>query len=344
MRRVLSVFLLLALAGPTSSLGQAPPSAVAPGPPGVVSGGHLQLSLLTPGGAPALGSIPRSGVRVEGIVRPFVAGQSVLVRVARGGRQLSAQRAAVRDGGSGTGRFAVAVPTGKRAGVLTISVLHEATALQAAITAPAARLEVVLPRAIPGSRGPSVRLLQRSLGRLHYALGTSGVFDGATARAVEAFRKLTGLARTQQANDRVFRLLGRGAGAFHPRNRHQGAHFEADLSHQVLAEVDGGGNVRRIYPMSSGKPSTPTVIGTFHVYSKTSGTNEKGMVDANYFIRGYAIHGYIDVPPYAASHGCLRIPIPDAAAVFAWARYGYAVDVYTRNGGGSRRVQRNAGP
>ena len=68
------------------------------------------------------------------------------------------------------------------------------------------------------------------------------------------------------------------------------------------------------------------------------------MVDSNYFIRGYAIHGYYDVPTYAASHGCLRIPVPDAAAVFGWARYGYAVDVYNRNGGGSHHVSSNAGP
>ena len=47
------------------------------------------------------------------------------------------------------------------------------------------------------------------------------------------------------------------------------------------------------------------------------------MVDSNYFIRGYAIHGYAEVPTYAASHGCLRVPIPDAPAIYAgcgWAR------------------------
>src|SRR5207245_2590248 len=79
-----------------------------------------------------------------------------------------------------------------------------------------------------------------------------------------------------------------------------------------------GGHVRALYTMSSGKPSTPTVIGRFQVYSKTPGENAEGMVDSNYFIRGYAIHGYHEVPMYAASHGCLRIPIPDAPAVFGW--------------------------
>jgi lipoprotein-anchoring transpeptidase ErfK/SrfK len=102
--------------------------------------------------------------------------------------------------------------------------------------------------------------------------------------------------------------------------------------------------VRRIITISSGKPSTPTVIGRFRVYSKEPGTNSHGMVDSNYFVGGYAIHGYAEVPPYPASHGCLRIPIPDAAAVYAWVRIGYPVDVYTDDGGGSHRVRGNAGP
>jgi len=139
-------------------------------------------------------------------------------------------------------------------------------------------------------------------------------------------------------------MLARGAGQFHVRYRHDGRHVEANLSKQVLAEIEPGGKVRRIYIISSGKPSTPTVIGRFQVYSKTPGTNEKGMVDSNYFIRGYAIHGYPEVPTYAASHGCLRIPIPDAASVFAWVQYGTPVDVYNESGGGSARVRSDAGP
>ena len=42
------------------------------------------------------------------------------------------------------------------------------------------------------------------------------------------------------------------------------------------------------------------------------------MVHSSYFIRGYAIHGYVDVPAFNASHGCLRVPIPDAARIFSW--------------------------
>ena len=80
--------------------------------------------------------------------------------------------------------------------------------------------------------------------------------------------------------------------------------------------------------MSSGAPATPTVLGSFRVYSKTPGTNSHGMVHSNYFIGGYAIHGYPSVPPFPASHGCLRVPIPDAAAIYAWLRHGDGVIVY----------------
>ncbi len=112
----------------------------------------------------------------------------------------------------------------------------------------------------------------------------------------------------------------------------------------MLAEIEPGGRVRTIYTMSSGKPSTPTVIGRFRVYEKTPGENSEGMVDSNYFIRGYAIHGYAEVPTYAASHGCLRVPIPDAPAIYAWVQTGTPVDVYNEGGGGSSAVSDHAGP
>jgi len=195
-----------------------------------------------------------------------------------------------------------------------------------------------------GAHGPGVLLLQGELARLRYAVPVSGRFDQATGRAVLAFRKVVGLERIESANAGVFQRLRHGAGRFRVRFPHDGKHVEADLSKQVLVEVDRGGRMRRIYTMSSGKPSTPTVLGRFRVYSKSPGTNSEGMVDSNYFIRGYAIHGYAEVPSYAASHGCLRIPIPDAPAVFAWVQVGYPVDVYTDDGQGNRTVANNAGP
>ena len=95
----------------------------------------------------------------------------------------------------------------------------------------------------------------------------------------------------------------------------------------MLALIDGG-KVVATYHTSSGAAATPTVIGTFRVYLKTPGTNAKGMVHSSYFIRGYAIHGYMDVPAFNASHGCLRIPVPDAWRVFTWLQMGDRVIVY----------------
>ena len=151
--------------------------------------------------------------------------------------------------------------------------------------------------------------------------------DARTARAVLAFRKVTGLARIETAGADVFRKLAHGAGAFKVRFPKQGHHVEANLKLQVLALINGS-KVERIYPISSGKPSTPTVLGTFRVYSKTPGTNAKGMVYTSYFHGGYGIHGYAEVPTFAASHGCLRTPVPDAIPIFNWIKYGDYVDVY----------------
>ena len=103
-------------------------------------------------------------------------------------------------------------------------------------------------------------------------------------------------------------------------------------------------NIDAVKWMSSGKPETPTVIGRFRVYEKTPGFNAKGMLDSNYFIAGYAIHGYAEVPTFAASHGCLRVPIPNAASIFAWVQVGTPVDVYNEGSGGSHSVSGHAGP
>jgi len=46
------------------------------------------------------------------------------------------------------------------------------------------------------------------------------------------------------------------------------------------------------------------------------------------FLRGFAIHGYPSVPPWPASHGCVRVPMWVATRVFALHRYGFAIWIY----------------
>ena len=84
----------------------------------------------------------------------------------------------------------------------------------------------------------------------------------------------------------------------------------------------------QIYPISSGKPSTPTVLGHFRVYSKVPYYLPDGMYFSNFFYGGYAIHGFNPAPDYPASHGCMRVPIPDAVPIYNWLNVGNVVDVY----------------
>jgi peptidoglycan hydrolase-like protein with peptidoglycan-binding domain len=280
---------------------------------------------------------------VRGIVTPYVGGQTVKVSFYRDGREVRAQTVSVLAVGNGAGQFHVNFVS-HYGGLVEARGAHSATAQQGAFSGRSPRVRYVSASVGPGARGQSVRLLQSELDVLHYAVPLSGSFDEGTGRALVAYRKMTGLARIPYAGTRVWSLLAHGAGAFHVRYPGDGRHVEADLSKQVLAEIEPGGRVRTIYEMSSGKPSTPTVVGRFQVYLKTPGFNSEGMFESNYFISGYAIHGYAEVPAYAASHGCLRVPIPDAPAIYAWVRLGTRVDVYDDYGGGSHRVSSHAGP
>ena len=103
--------------------------------------------------------------------------------------------------------------------------------------------------------------------------------------------------------------------------------MEFDWSRQVVV-LARNGRPYRVFHTSSGKPSTPTVLGTYRFYLKTPGTNGVGMVHSNYFIGGYAIHGYPSVPNYPASHGCLRVPIPWASSIFRWIDIGDRIFLY----------------
>jgi L,D-transpeptidase-like protein/putative peptidoglycan binding protein len=305
----------------------APPSTTTPPVPAPApAAGRVTLTLERVGGR-AASVLAGQRFRVRGSVVPYVAGQKVVVRVYRGERKIASRAVAVRPTSTGTsGTFVLGFGTG-RPGHLTVRASHRATPEQVTMVAKGRGLDVLPLRARPGAKGLAVRTLQRRLRSLGYVVGSLGVYDARTARAVLTFRKVSGMARTVVASTDVFRRLAHGGGRFKIRYPQHGKHVEADLSRQVLALIRNG-KVERIYPISSGKPSTPTVLGTFKVYSKTPGTNAKGMVFSSYFHGGYAIHGYAEVPVFAASHGCLRAPVPDAVSIYNWISYGDIVDVY----------------
>ena len=281
---------------------------------------------------------PRSGLRdggrhyaakgqrvlVAGTLRPYVADRAVHVTVSRG-KRASELRAVVRKVGR-DGRFLVAF-TARRSGRYVVRARAEASEGKAAVTARPLVVRSIVPRVRRGSSGRQVRLMQRGLARLGYVTPRGGSFNAATGRALIAFRKVNGMARRATAGRAVLGKLFRGSGGFALRYPKAGKHVEFDWSRQVLV-LARGGRAQRIYHSSSGTIVTPTVYGSYSFYRKQPGTNAKGMVHSNYFIRGYAIHGYKSVPNYPASHGCLRVPIPDALSISRWIELGDRISVY----------------
>jgi hypothetical protein len=264
---------------------------------------------------------------VRGHIKPFVAGETVDVRLFKGKKQVGHRTVKVRQAKGGTGQFRVSLRI-RRSGRYSVRARHDATAKQKAGSSPKAPFRAIAPRAHRGSSGQTVRLLQIGLRRLAYVAPLTGRFEDGTARALLAFRKVNRMAHDSSASRTVFRKLFHGAGGFHLRYPKSGTHVEVDLSRQVLVLAAKGRPVA-IYTVSSGKPSTPTIQGTFRFYRKEPGTNSHGMVHSNYFHGGYAIHGYASVPAtYPASHGCVRVPIPDALRIYRAISLGELIHVY----------------
>jgi L,D-transpeptidase-like protein len=177
-------------------------------------------------------------------------------------------------------------------------------------------------------KGGIARLYNQSLVAEGYYVGhVSGHVSIGTRLATLAYRKVHNMARNETYKPSIFRTLLMGKGAFQPRF-HSGHHVEVDISRQVMALVDGD-RVVSTFHVSTGKPSTPTVRGNFHFYRKDPGYNSEGMYYSVYFIGGYATHGYNPVPTHeAASHGCVRNPIPFSRYIYNWIHLGDAMHVY----------------
>jgi peptidoglycan hydrolase-like protein with peptidoglycan-binding domain len=268
---------------------------------------------------------PAQQVVIRGRVTTAVPGEVLTLYAIRGKKASKTVRRRVKAGGRFEFRFKVG-----NAGRLRLVIKHAASPLQAAFRTHGRAITVVNWQAGAGERGLKVLLLQRALLAQGFATPVTGYYDGATARAVFTFRKTNGLGWDGYATTSVYSLLLRNKGAYqlrYPTAGEHGKHVEFDWSRQVLVLADRG-KPHRTYHVSSGKASTPTVFGSYRFYSKTPGTNSHGMVYSSYFIGGYAIHGYADVPNYPASHGCLRVPIPNAIQIYNQIDLGEPIFLY----------------
>jgi N-acetylmuramoyl-L-alanine amidase len=245
--------------------------------------------------------------------RPATAG-TLTVRVWRGKRVVKIR--------SGRGRVLIPLST-NHAGAYRIAVSLQPTAGYLRARRALERI-VFMPSLSVGSAGPSVYELDRRLNELHYALGqVDGYFGRDDIDAVIAFQKLHGLPRTGAVDSRFWAELQR---AEVPRARYPGNHVEVSKGRQVLFLVRDG-QVTLVVPVSTGAAGN-TPLGHWRVYSRVPGFNALEMYYSSFFVGAFAIHGYHSVPPYPASHGCVRIPLWVAHRVYSLIDYETPVYIY----------------
>ncbi len=255
-------------------------------------------------------------VTAAGKVPGAAAGTPVTVTVEASGRTVEKKQVTTNAAGAYSFRF-----------VVDSCCNYSVTATSGGQSSGAQRFTVRIPKHL--RKGPVTRLYNDSLVHQGYYIGRneSSRFTLGSRLGTLAFRKVNKMARNYSYKPSIFRKLLMGRGGFRPRY-HSGHHVEVDISRQVMALVNGD-DVVATFHVSTGKPSTPTVRGTYHFYRKDPGYNSEGMYYSVYFIRGYATHGYNPVPMHeAASHGCVRNPIPFSVYIYNWINLGDAIHIY----------------
>lgn len=114
--------------------------------------------------------------------------------------------------------------------------------------------------------------------------------------------------------------------------------IEVDLTNQRIYAIEGGNRIME-FVISSGRPWTRTVTGSFRIWTKLRytrmvgpGYNLPNVPCTMYFYRGYGIHGAywhnnFGVP---MSHGCVNMRPEESCIIYDWANVGTKVIVYGR--------------
>jgi lipoprotein-anchoring transpeptidase ErfK/SrfK len=267
--------------------------------------------------------VPGRTVTVTGYVSHYVPDQRISVSATLGAKKIASKKVKLVKAKRGKAGMFVAKLNPGKAGILHLKAVHaRSPKLQGFSTG---RGVEILPESSTSKLYTT--LVQDHLAKLHIYMPLSHTWDLQTELAITAYHRLIGRGTSSVLDHATLMDLLDGKGSFTVRYPQQGRHAEGDLSTQLVALIDGS-TVQRIYPISSGKPSTPTILGSYQVYERTPGYLPDGMYYSDFFIRGYAIHGYDPAPDYPASHGCMRLPISDAISAFDWLALGDWVDVY----------------
>jgi hypothetical protein len=276
------------------------------------------------------GGKAKVGERVEvvGTVTPFVGHQKVKVRLGSSGDTVIKADPFVRQvKGKDFGRFVLRSKPLLEPGHYRARASKPATSGQAGATAKSKKFSLKFIDLDPGDRGPAVDLFNDLLRDQAYYNTDKNRYGSHTERAVMAFRKVNGMARNFQATPEIFKMLADGKGGYEIKHPGAGHHAEVDISKQIMALADDG-EAKYIFHVSTGAAATPSDPGGFTFYRKDPGYNSIGMYYSVYYNRGEATHGYQSVPPYPASHGCIRNPIPDSVFIYNWIDLGDKMYVY----------------
>jgi hypothetical protein len=259
--------------------------------------------------------------RVTGRLRPAQPGERILVEFFRGWTRVAHRQVALVDGATYRATFAVRRPGRYWARARFTDDDHLPK------TARTERVRPPMPSLGPGSRHPTVRYLEGRLRELHYKLpGLDQRFDTRTGDAVLAFNKVQGRTRIRSVNESTWRALVRPTRP-RARSRTTGFHVEVDKTRQVLYTVKDG-RITNILHVSTGQYEGWTRDGVFRVHGKVYGYSVGRLYYPSYFDGLRAVHGWPDVPPYPASHGCVRVPMWSAVWISGLMPVGTEVRIY----------------
>ena len=183
-----------------------------------------------------------------------------------------------------------------------------------------------------GGESADTRAIQRRLARLRYLpkRAVDGIDGYRTRQAVIAFQSWEGLGRDGIVGP-ITRAALEDARRPKPRGTGDGKRIEV-IREKGVALVVRGGRTKRAIHVSTGAPGYATPAGTFSVFRKEkmswSVPFSQWLPWASYFFQGIAFHEYADVPAYPASHGCVRVPEPEARFLYRFAEIGRKVVVY----------------
>ncbi len=194
--------------------------------------------------------------------------------------------------------------------------------MQAKVTLPARTLKA-------GARGPYVKGMLTGLKRLKFYVPGLGVgFTSPVGDVVMAFRKAYRMPRSYVFDAACWRKLDR-AKRIKVRFSSPATHIEIDKTRQILTIVKAGKPWGIICVSTGATGNTPE--GRFRIQQKhpyTSTPYGGTMIRTMGFLGNYAMHGWPDVPPYPASHGCVREPIWACYWVYDNSWVGETVYVY----------------